>query len=93
VVLAVLAVAEALLARLVTFVRLASCPGTGMTEFTVRSSPETDEDTPGRDRERTPPILSGRVVLTVKLVVIDEIEYAFPQGFVADQDGFKKPAF
>ena len=82
----------ALLARLVTPVRLASCPGTGMTELTVRLVPTVVDDIPGRARERIPPMLSGRDVVTVKLVAFDEMEYAFPQGFCTVQDGFKYPA-
>lgn len=54
--------------------RLASWPGTGMTEFTVLLVPTVVDDTPGRPRERIPPMLSGSVVVTVKLVAFPEME-------------------
>jgi hypothetical protein len=45
-----------------------------MTELIVRLVPTIVHDTPGRARERTPPMLSGRVVVTVKLVAFAEME-------------------
>ncbi len=75
-----------------TVVRLASWPGTGMDELTIWLPPLPRDDTAGSARERTPAMLLGTIVVTLTRVGAEEIKYVFPQGFVRDHDGFKKPA-